>query len=476
MRIPAGALFIGAFCLLGAAVIARGRSSVAPGTPRLDATPMSAYALEATGTFGTRSGVDLTLRSTDTTARTGSATVHVAADTLRGQRVRISGVLATDAAREDDVRLRLLLDRNQRPWIGWDIDADTGTLRAVELIVPDSVTAITVDVILAGRGTVTVRNLTLAALGRADPHAPLGDEARRDLDSALAAVRAGALHRRSLPWASIEAEVRALAAGARSAAAVAPALHVLVNSLGDGHSYYMSPGMIRHYREGARAHEAPTAELRDGGVGVVRVPAHLSADSVAMRRYATALHAALRAVAPRARCGWIVDLRDDRGGNLGPMLAGLQPLLGADTAGMFLVPADARGTWKRFDVAYTAIDMLRDMNLDTPTDLEALARAPVAVLTGPMTASAGEAVAIAFRGRARTRSFGARTAGVATGIHEVRLPSGAALGLAGSVMADRRGQVYQSAVEPDEKVRSTTNGDATIERASAWLRREASCR
>ena len=51
----------------------------------------------------------------------------------------------------------------------------------------------------------------------------------------------------------------------------------------------------------------------------------------------------------------------------------------------------------------------------------------VAVLTGPHTASSGEAVAIAFRGRPHTRSFGATTAGATTSPNSYRLTDGATI-------------------------------------------------
>lgn len=117
---------------------------------------------------------------------------------------------------------------------------------------------------------------------------------------------------------------------------------------------------------------------------------------------------------PQTRCGWIVDLRQDSGGSMVPMLAGLRPLLGDESLGGF---RDADGQVTSF-AASNALDR-------TPPRGPELEHAAVAVLLGPHTASSGEVVAVAFRGRANTRSFGQPTAGGSTGNTGFALPTAA---------------------------------------------------
>src|SRR5690606_19487415 len=78
--------------------------------------------------------------------------------------------------------------------------------------------------------------------------------------------------------------------------------------------------------------------------------------------------------------------------------------------------------------------------------------ARVAVLVGPDTASAGEVLAMAFRGADGRRSFGARTGGVNTGTRTFVLPDGAELVLAVVTMSDRTGRAYRGPIEPDVAV------------------------
>lgn len=101
-------------------------------------------------------------------------------------------------------------------------------------------------------------------------------------------------------------------------------------------------------------------------------------------------------------------------------------------------------------------------------------RPPVAVLTSRLTASAGEGVAIAFRGRPDARSFGEPTAGVPTGNARHRLPDGAELYLTEGVGVDRAGRAYQTRIRPDQPVASDwtrygTPGDPVLRAAAAWL-------
>ena len=74
---------------------------------------------------------------------------------------------------------------------------------------------------------------------------------------------------------------------------------------------------------------------------------------------------------------------------------------------------------------------------------------PVSVLVDGGTASAGEAVAVAFRGVPDVRSYGSPTLGMSSSNETVPLPDGAVLNVTTSRFADRNGQVYGSRISPD---------------------------
>jgi len=98
----------------------------------------------------------------------------------------------------------------------------------------------------------------------------------------------------------------------------------------------------------------------------------------------------------------------------------------------------------------------------------------VAVLIDGGTASSGEAVAIAFRGRSRTRFFGEPTMEVSTNNTNFLLSDGANMILTIGVQVDRDGNEYQDGIQPDASVASpgqilAPERDAGIVAAEQWL-------
>ncbi|WP_250969315.1 S41 family peptidase [Streptomyces sp. RKAG290] len=100
----------------------------------------------------------------------------------------------------------------------------------------------------------------------------------------------------------------------------------------------------------------------------------------------------------------------------------------------------------------------------------------MAVLTGPVTASAAEAVTIAFRGRPRTRTFGKPTAGVPTANSSYPLSDGALVVLTVAREADRDGHLYDGPIAPDVDVPYTPGTDRVRDAAADWLGTQAACR
>ncbi len=306
--------------------------------------------------------------------------------------------------------------------------------------------------------------------------APMAPEARALLDSAIALVRAKALWRDTVTWSTVEPEVRAMAAGAQRARDVYPAIRLLLARLGDRHSFLQPPRVAADWQAGRTQNPEPEVHTLPEGIGYILVPGYSGGDPASIRSYATQMHASLANVARSATCGWVVDLRRNGGGNMYPMLAGLRPLLGGGTIGSFYLVHPARGAILSPWVAGAGVDVT------PPAGLDSLERAYVAVLTGPRTASSGEVVTVAFRGRPNTRSFGAATGGYTTGNARFVLPDGSALLLTTSVYVDRTGRKYGAEVVPDEPVPSATtylpsdSSDAALRAATAWLQRASGCR
>jgi C-terminal processing protease CtpA/Prc len=180
------------------------------------------------------------------------------------------------------------------------------------------------------------------------------------------------------------------------------------------------------------------------------------------------LSAAIERVESSEVCGWIVDLRRNFGGNMWPALQALRPILGDENPG-FTVGKTGRTEW-----AIHARANANDFRLHASNP-------PVAVLTSHLTGSAGEATAVAFRGRDLTRTFGESTGGRSTSNEPFRLPDGALMLVATALNADRTGKTYEGRIAPDEPMAIDwryieRDDDPLVTAASAWLRSQPACR
>ena len=153
----------------------------------------------------------------------------------------------------------------------------------------------------------------------------------------------------------------------------------------------------------------------------------------------------------------VVDLRGNGGGDMGPMLAGLSPLLPDGDALFFHSamgdsPVTVDGTSTSGGGTSLSVDAQKN------TDI------PIAVLVDAHTASSGEATMLAFKGLENAVSFGYPTAGYATANAVYDFPDSSSLMLTIAQDMDRNGEVYgDEPVAPDRAV------DDAAAAAQAWL-------
>lgn len=303
------------------------------------------------------------------------------------------------------------------------------------------------------------------ALGAPSP------EAAAYLDHAVDLMAQHALNRAALDFQAIRAQAYETATDAVTTADTWPAIRGALAALGDGHSALLTPGPTpqRRHHDAAPAVAAgsPHGHLVDGRIGYLRIPGYLGHDPATDTAFADAVQTLIFRLNEAGVCGWVVDLRDNPGGNMWPMLAGLAPLLGDGQVGAFV---GANGVSTAWWVEDGAAGVEQTTHAASHYDLTTGSQTNVAVLHGPATASSGEAVAVAFRGAAGARSFGAATHGVSTGNRGFVLADGAVLFVTASRFADRTGRTYGMAIQPDEPA-----GDA-LSAASQWLQGLDRCR
>ncbi len=317
------------------------------------------------------------------------------------------------------------------------------TERQLVVTVPKEATHLVFGMGLSGGGE--AHGAALRIRHDAERTAARNTGAKVNLDAFIAAVRANALYADRVPWQTFQPRIDAAANAAQSADNY-PLYREILRSLGDRHSMLRLPHEADFATQRTRAAETPRVERLGANVGYVKVPSVSGVEQRSSREISTGIQRQLCAIGQDVD-GWVVDLRDNSGGTMWPMLAGLFPLLGEASPGAFTDREGKVTPWK--------IRGARECDLS---------QAPVAVLIGPRTASSGEMTAIAFIDRPNTRFFGQPSAGLATGNRPIFLPDGARVALTTTRVQDRSGRTLEQ-VKPDE----AADGEAALEAATRWL-------
>jgi hypothetical protein len=332
-------------------------------------------------------------------------------------------------------------------------------------------------------------------------------EAHSYLDGALAIMEQNSLNKGKVNWADLRAKTFAHAAGAESSEDTYQAIRFALFSLNDHHSFLQLSSDALQAKDKAareRRHDAfapasgaaqpekwppspyigrrePAGDMVtvDGvSVGRLVVPIFEGQDDAAMRGYATALQSAIVRLAKQNPAGWIVDLRGNLGGNMWPMLAGVGSLEGFGPVGSITYGDGHKEVWFNTPAGVGMTDAKGQLKLIMASAQPKISKAmrPVAVIFDHGTASSGEAIAVSFRGRRLSRSFGRPTHGQTTANQGFLLPDGANIVLATAMEEDRTGRVYPAGLTPDVELPEESNlsaagtVDPMTRAATAWIR------
>jgi carboxyl-terminal processing protease len=424
------------------------------------------YQVQGTGDATSTQGARLSVSAAD--ANAGKAGVAIAvsdAAPFRGRIVKFEANLSTRQAEKGaTIFLQVFANNQSLGFITSDmvpVLGDTAQVhREIQAPVPAIATRISYGLVLHGQGTVSADGVRLVA------GAPIVEVPPKVvLDKAIQIVRQYALNAGKVDWAAVEPRIRAMAADAKVLQQVYPAINALLAELGDHHSFLREPSLAELLNTTSGPAMRSVVTIKAHEVGYILMPGYSGYDPQAWHAFADDMMQSMAALAPQARCGWVVDLRSNTGGSMAPMLAGLGPLLGDGVLGGF---RDAQGRVDNWKAGFGMQGYVRK----GPD----LSRVPVAVLTGEHTSSSGEVMAIAFRGRANTRSFGAPTDGRSTANADFPLPDGSVLILTTTVDLDRHGHAYGDKVQPDQWVDDGDGkSDAVLDAAETWLSQTEHC-
>lgn len=344
--------------------------------------------------------------------------------------------------------------------------------------------------------TIAITSGVALASQSGNPANALSSDPVAYLNRALDLIQGRALRRNAVDWTRVRAEALSRARAAKTTADTYDAIRFVLASLGDHHSsFHPSPASLTdgHAGQKSELEKSSTAKSWSPYVGRYEPDGHLETrrgkefavlvvtkcfpasprDFVAFETKLQKIIEQLDAAHPS---GWIVDLRGNVGGNMWPMLAGVGPLLGGGNDVGEFFDTDGHAVWQYHDGVAAQVE---NGKVDTYPAVEGPAyhvndTPNVAVLIDRSTGSSGEAIAIAFRGRPRTRFFGEHTQGVSTVNDTLELSDGATIWLTVGVQADRDGRQYPDGLAPDDSFPPSDNAlppsqDPVMQAAEKWL-------
>lgn len=299
------------------------------------------------------------------------------------------------------------------------------------------------------------------------------------LEEALRIVEQHSLKGDSVDFKKIRKEAYIMLGDRQAVTDCYPVITFILSELKDHHSFFMQREEVMAWKSTSKRTDTNESlpfhgKILDNEIGYITMQGFSSGDSASIADYANHLQQLIKSIDSKKIKGWIVDLRQNSGGNCYPMLAGLGPLLGEGTCGYFVDRRQNKKAWYyeqgRAGVQSSAMAKVTGI----PYKLFN-ANNPIAVLTGQWTASSGEVMVASFRGKANSKSFGSPTAGLSTGNADFTLSDGAMIFLTSSVYADRLGNLYGGKIQPDvlepfEYKDINHDSDSVIKRAIAWIK------
>lgn len=326
--------------------------------------------------------------------------------------------------------------------------------------------------------------LLLFVFFAADAFAQSSDAADRPwagtLSKVFQLVKKHSLFRRQVNWDLLEREVLAGANGPVDYKVFKSRIALLYSSIGDSHgglyirgeklgsdrAKVIGDSLLRELR----GVSGLKAQMLEGRYGYLLVPANSTRDNIT--KLSQAIQDTLCVLASKGMEGIILDLRAHEGGSILPGFTGLHQLIGKGVVGAFSnLEGSERDVWKLQGGRYYHKGKVAG-SVKPGCRIEGSMK--VAVLLGPVTASAGEMLAIALKGRRHTVFVGEQTYGLTTG-NVTFTVDGMMLAVAASVSQDREGRSYAKGIQPDITVIggdcfSGLEKDTKVHAALKWMK------
>lgn len=310
---------------------------------------------------------------------------------------------------------------------------------------------------------------------------PCLQKAEKLLDEALDFMEKNYYRKDQVSWTALAAAAHARLKNAGDCDDAYGSITWCFGQLNERHSFIMPPGKAALYTNDETTLNRPVAlselvgeikgEWLQDSIAYLTIPWVSTDDSLICERVADSLQSVIAALDSRRISRWIIDLRKNSGGNCWPMLAGIGPLLGDGVYGYFV------SSGQRVPITYRDGSACQGRHVICRVSREGYRtqcpRKSIVVLTSRGTVSAGEIVALAFKGREQTYLFGEPTAGLTTANATYSLSDHSILVLTKCQEADYTGRICIGSIQPDKAIpapeQSPHQDDPVKTAAISWL-------
>nr|WP_322626442.1 S41 family peptidase [uncultured Flavobacterium sp.] len=239
-----------------------------------------------------------------------------------------------------------------------------------------------------------------------------------------------------------------------------------LRAVGDKHTSFI-PHQVIAVKKNQPITKKPEGTYLGEGVGYLTVPPCSYFDEQKDLEYTNIIKTVIQKMDGEHKIDkWIIDLRHNTGGNVWPMLAGLNALIDDGRVGYFVYPQSKVKTELKIvngELGLTGLTVNKYKAVNKPFK--------IALLIDNLTASSGEMATVAMLGLPNVKTFGQTSAGYTTVNMTVTLSNGSLINLATGFYADRTGKEYRENIVPDVVVNDTSNtiNDGVVDAAKKWL-------
>jgi len=299
--------------------------------------------------------------------------------------------------------------------------------------------------------------ISKAVFGQSDR--TLSSDEKQFYKNLISAFRENSIEKEKINWKDFEKKVLEKALIRRDSAII-----LALNLNGNAHTFYKTKrGNLYQSNRISRTDSVYTKKCNPidfktelPGIGYLEISAfnlnpYSPEDSnIRAKKYINEIIDSIKSFDQNKLNGWVIDLRKNTGGSMWPMLIALTPFYPNGTIGYFI------GDQKDISWSNSNGQIWNNQTSQTNKYLSdpiyyklKNKKLKIAVLIGPYTASAGEAVAISTKSIKTAKLFGNKTSGFSTANKAIKITEDEYLIITTSVDADFNKKEYWDGISPD---------------------------